>query len=221
MMGREHLCARLLRCAYYDRDGIADLGFAVVSELNVGFVQATLVEGQGQVVLVIPGTNDGALEWIFTNFACWSWQRPDGTTCHSGFGRHAFRILEWLGARDFRPDLVTGHSLGGAAAGIIAADLDLAAITFGTPRQVVGLSKPAYGHKVVNVLRTDDPVTGVPWWCRHIGVSFKYRPIRSNGSPADRHRIHTAYIPLLEGRLPAMLIDETRPPRKQTEASHA
>lgn len=108
----------------------------------------------------LAGTND-PLDWI-NNATLAEHYDPHVGNCHLGFYRHAQMVLE---AFTVVPRLVVGHSLGGAAAQLIAAKCGARCLTFGSPRPwqrggTIGL------RQHIRIAHRGDPVAYVPTFCR-------------------------------------------------------
>lgn len=147
--------------------------------------------------LVIPGTNEFE-DWTRFNLQvrAQGHMRIPGlqlvpqtqvNSWHFGFLKHADSVFRF--ARHFRPRFIVGHSLGGAAAQIIGPNLRIPTITFGAPRTYKGRLPKIVGEGwVLNLCRSDDPVTGVPALSgfRHIGTVRQFRtglPVSSRNHP--------------------------------------
>ena len=86
-----------------------------------------------------------------------------------------------------------GHSLGAAAAGIVAKSLGVPGMGFATPRQLFSRGCPP--NQVINYCRRDDFVSYVPVGCRHVGET-RWLPPRGRHKGEDHRIAH--YIDLLE-----------------------
>ena len=134
-----------------------------------------LLPRDGEVVVVMPGTNpQDAFDWI-RDARAWPRRFPVVGLCHSGFGAGgtavAARALAALKG-ETRLITVTGHSLGGALAVIVAAWLIKAGyrarvVTFGAPRAAFCLNR-ALGRivheagELIEYRRAGDPVPHLP-----------------------------------------------------------
>ena len=115
---------------------------------------------------------------------------------HFGFLRHADSVYRF--ARRHQPRFIVGHSLGGAAAQIIGHRLHIPTITFGSPRVYKGrLPRVAGEGWVLNLCRSDDPVTGVPALSgfRHLGT---VRSLKTGRQVSSRNHPIAEYARLLE-----------------------
>ncbi len=154
--------------------------------------------------LVIPGTNERE-DWKRFNLAVVSkGARIPGLQLiptaqagawHFGFLRHADSVYRF--ARHFKPRFIVGHSLGGAAAQIIGHRMQIPTVTFGSPRVYRGRLPRINGEGwVLNLCRSDDPVTGVPpTGFRHIG---SVRCFRTGFPVSPRNHGVAEYTRLLE-----------------------
>ncbi len=154
--------------------------------------------------LVIPGTNE-CEDWRQFNLQIHAQAtaripglllvpQADIASWHFGFLRHADSVYRF--ARHRRPRFIVGHSLGGAAAQIIGQRMNLPTVTFGAPRVYKGRQPRLPGEGwVLNLCRSDDPVTGVPTLAgfRHLGTVRRFntgRPVSSRNHPvADYLRL--------------------------------
>lgn len=151
--------------------------------------------------LVIPGTNE-CDDWRRFNLQVHApanaWipglqlvPQADVGSWHFGFLRHADSVYRF--ARIHQPRFVVGHSLGGAAAQLIGHRMRLPTITFGSPRVYKGrLSQIGGEGWVLNLCRSDDPVTGVPTLSgfRHLGTTRRFntgRPVSSRNHPIAKY----------------------------------
>jgi hypothetical protein len=151
------LAARLLAMDY---GGVPIPG--VVEAISIDGVQSTIVDWRGERLLLIRGTNE-LRDWFRYNFAFTPQVGPgDRFQWHRGFLTHA--QIAYAFAKGKGVEVVIGHSLGAAAAGIVAAGLSVAAITFATPRALFGEKRPEPGEveRIRNYCRIDDLVCMVP-----------------------------------------------------------
>lgn len=132
----------------------------VVEKLDVDGVQSTIIQINGTKILLIRGT-DQASDWLRYNFQFLPSAQPgDRYQWHGGFLKHAQIAYAFAKNKDIA--LVIGHSLGAAAAGIVAVSLGIYGLTFATPRALFGAEVPPGSSKVLNYCRVDDLVTMVP-----------------------------------------------------------
>ena len=119
--------------------------------------------------LVIPGTNDKR-DWR-RNLRVGTVKKGDsGRMWHQGFLEHATEAFKF--AAPHNPRRVIGHSLGAAAAQIVAVSLNIPAICFASPRTLRGKRWFKGENKIINVCRYDDAVAKLPpSWTgfRHLG----------------------------------------------------
>jgi hypothetical protein len=151
--------------------------------------------------LVIPGTNE-IDDWHRFNLQVHAQQAAripglklvplaDVGSWHFGFLRHADSVYRF--ARVHNPRFIVGHSLGGAAAQIIGHRLKIPTITFGAPRVYKGRFPRLAGEGwVLNLCRSDDPVTGIPTLAgfRHLGTVRRLntgRPLSARSHPIAQY----------------------------------
>lgn len=148
----------------------------VLERLDLNGVQSVILEAEGERVLLIRGT-DELCDWLYNlDFRAepvsgenWSW--------HRGFYTHA--QIAYAFAKGKGISLIIGHSLGAAAAGIVAVSLGLPALCFGTPRALHGCVVPPGAALIRNYCRLDDPVTMLPFeglGYRHCGEVIRLVP---------------------------------------------
>lgn len=152
--------------------------------------------------LVIPGTNE-CEDWRMFNLQVHAQAnaripglllvpQADVASWHFGFLRHADSVFRF--ARHHRPRFIVGHSLGGAAAQIIGHRMRLPTVTFGAPRVYKGrLPRLAGEGWILNLCRSDDPVTGVPALSgfRHLGTARRLgtgQPVSSRNHPVAEYQ---------------------------------
>lgn len=145
---------------------------APLEGLDVAGVQCGIVRHEGRRVMVIRGT-DEARDWL-VNLTCGpspAVEAGDRYRWHAGFlqhGRVAYAFAKGRGV-----ELVIGHSLGAAAAAIVAVSLGIPAICLGSPRPLYGDVMVAERDLVTNWCRPDDLVAQLPpsfIGFRHVGV---------------------------------------------------
>ena len=130
-------------------------------------VQATILVEDGKHLLICRGTDEKD-DWRSYNLR-WFPMPDAGDTqrWHRGILKYSRAILHWLQgievAGQIKPEVVIGHSLGGAAAQIIAYDRRIPGVTFGSPRPVWGpRDDRVRSTPVVNWVLDYDPVTKAP-----------------------------------------------------------
>lgn len=159
---------------------------AEVADVGTKRAQAYLTKDK---VLIIPGS-DGLRDYTDFNLklggASIAWSETStelgNTKWYRGFALHANDIVQQMKTR--RPKFVIGHSLGAAAAQILACYYRVPAIGFASPkpRKSTG-SRLKYEHLVLNILRTDDKVTTLPpdrFGFKHIGTTMPLQPKTTN-----------------------------------------
>lgn len=141
-----------------------------VRSVTCGHVSFSVYHSQGWTILAITGTDEGG-DWGYNcerEFA----DTPAGIRVHGGFKKFAEVLAAALTAEG--PDLIkctdqrlllTGHSLGGAAAIILPLVSKLrphAVVTFGAPKCMHAEDTHKYPHRTVNARNLDDVVPWVP-----------------------------------------------------------
>jgi len=134
------------------------------ARIEIQGVSSCIFPFEDQRILIIRGTDEFS-DWIRYNFngepEC---MQGDTLFWHKGFLHHA--QVAYAFAKDKGVTLVTGHSLGAAAAGIVGYSLKVPAITFATPRAIYKFSVNQYTEPccfgITNYCRADDLVTKVP-----------------------------------------------------------
>lgn len=131
---------------------------------KIGNVLAYL---QADKTLVIVGTNDRA-DWR-DNFDIWAVKGSyhgamnppvPAAKWHSGFLWHARQVVYAMTLYKQKPKYVVGHSLGGAAAQIVASHYQIPGITFGAPKAMFGATLAH--HTFLNVIYEKDLVPDWP-----------------------------------------------------------
>lgn len=158
-----------------DLADIAGRSYSGPQSGSVGIdVRYDLVPRQGELVIVMPGTHPAdPLDWLRDFSVVPTWLPRIGPV-HSGFGAGGSAI--WDKIKFDLPHMrvtLTGHSLGGALAQVVAAhlsywrpDLSFRVVTFGAPR--AGFLNPFFGHLIrrgleaVEYQRSGDIVPNVP-----------------------------------------------------------
>jgi len=168
------------------------------ARIEIQGVSSCIFPMEDQRILIIRGTDEFS-DWIRYNFngepEC---MQGDVLKWHKGFLHHA--QVAYAFAKDKGVTLVTGHSLGAAAAGIVGYSLKVPAITFATPRALYGRTSPSVlttASPITNYCRIDDLVTKIPpsfFQYYHLGTVNWLTPTRSH--IGEEHRI-THYIELL------------------------
>lgn len=176
---------------------VADYAGTLTGErLDLSGVQSTITEIGSHKILIIRGTNEAG-DWLKYNFRALPQYGPGHLyRWHRGFLQHA--QVAYAFAKGKQIDLVIGHSLGAAAAGIVALSLSLPAITFATPRALYG-EGPTAITSIRNFCRIDDLITMLPpalFGFRHLGLVRWLNPLGRH-SGEDHTLIH--YLELLEG----------------------
>ena len=175
--------------------------FDFADTLDEGGVQAKMT---AHGILIIQGTNQGR-DWIDFNLDVFDLtdaelgnitlvDRSDVRNWHAGFLEYAEVVYGF--ANRFQVKLILGHSLGGAAAQIIGAKLQVPTLAFATPRTYRGNGAVPGSQYVLNVLKSNDRVCNVPPSFKHVGTTIMLEPIRRVNFGED-HRIRH-YIRVLE-----------------------
>lgn len=167
-----------------------------VARIDINGVTSAIFQMGTERILIIRGT-DQATDWLKYNFNCLTDKLTgDKFTWHQGFLRYA--QIAYAFAKDKGCTMVIGHSLGAAAASIVAVSLNIPAMAFATPRPFHGVLQPPNALLVTNYCRVDDFVTMVPpgfMGFQHVGHVNWLRP--SAVQLGEEHRI-VHYIELLE-----------------------
>lgn len=148
-------------------------------------VQAHLLEGG---ILLLPGSNS-VRDYLKFNL------RPlrlgharlklsnegrdngaSGTIWHQGFLAYSREVFNWLTHINQRPNFILGHSLGAAAAQILAKSYQVPAIGFAGPRPKFTNGRVKHDRKCLLVNRGDDPVPKLPTQFFHLAEVKKLNP---------------------------------------------
>jgi hypothetical protein len=190
------VAAKLLRDQY--RNELEN----VVESIDMNGVQCSLVEALGHRIIMLSGTNEQS-DWLEYNLNMLpSVMKGEKWRWHGGFLHYA----QWayVFSKGLGVTLYLGHSLGGAAASIVAVSNCMPAVTFGAPRALFGRVTPPGAEMIINYVRTDDGVTKVPpSWLgfRHCGKVVQLTPEQPH--PGIDHGIQN-YIDILEETEAAM-----------------
>ena len=168
----------------------------VLERIDLNGVQSAIFLVGEEKVLLIRGTNQMS-DWLRYNFNFLPENAPgDHYKWHGGFLRHA--QIAYAFAKNKGVTLVIGHSLGAAAACIVATSLAIPAITFATPRPLFGPELPPSSSLIVNYCRVDDLVAMVPPSFLGFGHCGQVHWLETHGNHVgEDHRIQH-YIELLE-----------------------
>lgn len=173
------------RCSRFDE-------FDESVDLQSGGACATICRSNRTAIIVVRGTQKNLLNLVMDLQFLWPRKTPAAGRVHRGFLRCADRIesqglWEWLKAREIDSIWFCGHSLGGAAASVLASracvfgfDVPINIFTIGQPRVGDGDFANALkrrvrgsGGRIYRVCHPLDPVPRVP----PLGLAFlpKYR----------------------------------------------
>jgi len=103
-----------------------------------------------------------------------------GTKWHQGFLAYSREVFEWLKTVDQTPNYIIGHSLGAAAAQILAKTYDVPAIGFAGPRPKFARGRVNHDRQCLLVNRGDDPVPKLPTQFFHVATVKKLSPKRDD-----------------------------------------
>jgi len=153
-------------------------------DINKGLVQMSIHfdHTQQRHIVLLPGSNQ-IMDWIRINFRV---THKHGY--HSGFYRYAERVIKILNDEiDHKSDMIiVGHSMGAAAATIVADILEAPAITFACPRfERVTKNRP----NVRSYRFKDDPISVVPPRC--FGYETTKHETWGDNKPGKRFRKHS------------------------------
>ena len=166
-------------------------------------VQAHLLEGN---ILLLPGSNSFD---DYKNFNL----RPirlgkrklrmddnkaepgeSGTVWHQGFLAYAAEIFHWLIQKGAAPSFVIGHSLGAAAAQILAKSYNVPAIGFAAPRTKFSRGPVKHHRQCLLINRRDDIVPRLPGSFFHMGQVKNLSPAVKRPLPAHAMRHYRAIV---------------------------
>jgi len=173
---------------------------------TAGELSALFTVEQNTKIIAIPGTKREIGEWL-RDIDAWPIFDVELGICHQGFCDGAFDLLYHmpLTYSEFSNVVITGHSLGGALAILLAALLSnlccppAAVVTFGAPRCASWRVRRLLRHIPLKLYcNGDDPVPEVPWLP---GIYVHPRKLIHIGEPSlniiEDHFI-TSYIQSLE-----------------------
>lgn len=154
-----------------------------------GELSALYTVSNNSRIIAIPGTKREIGEWLRDFDAVPCWDRTLGV-CHRGFRNGAWELYRRspLADHDFAGAVITGHSMGGALAILLAAILisegapPRAVVTFGAPRCGSWKLRRVLAKTPLRLYRNgDDPVPEVPWLP---GLYLHPRALIAIGEPA-------------------------------------
>lgn len=150
-------------------------------------------------VLLLPGSNSVG-DYILFNLRVFKiggkrYRLEDSATAtghsgaiwHQGFLTYSKAIFDHFA--DIPPKFIIGHSLGAAAAQILAKSWGVPAISFAAPRPRWGATRLRNEQLSLSILRNDDLVTTLPGGFRHLGTAKNLKP-RSNNAGLDHQMRH-------------------------------
>jgi triacylglycerol lipase len=205
------------------------LGFDRSDTVTSGSMSAIILSNQNCVVLAFRGTDMDSMRDWFVDLRATTDQVKKGNV-HKGFYR------AWLGLRNGVVNAlkshetsrkifwVTGHSLGGALAGLYAYTETFERILFKGPHinRIVTFGQPLFGNSSVSdVMRKEfigryfrvvnglDIVTTVPFWLKHFGSLVWFHDDRIEYRPDEQ-----LYGGPNAGVSPAMIPGELEPTEK-------
>ena len=169
LMRMVEVCGALASYAYLKGSHDPIPAVRHIKSISCGHVSFSIYQSSGWTVIAITGTDERA-DW---GYSCEREFVPseNGIRVHAGFLKFAEVISmalrseqQNLKCEDCRL-LITGHSLGGAAATILPLVSDLnphSVITFGAPKCMHGEDTHMYAHRVINVRNLDDIIPWIP-----------------------------------------------------------
>ena len=156
---------------------------------RAGDVHALFTVRRGLRVIAVRGTTADPADWVRDLEIVPRWSSHLGF-CHRGFldGAEELRRRSPLADQDFAGAVLTGHSMGGAIAILLAAVLitenicPRAVVTFGAPRCGSWKLRRTLWRVPLRLYRNgDDPVPAVPWLP---GLYLHPRALMPIGEPA-------------------------------------
>ena len=205
------------------------LGFDRSVTVTSGSMSAIILSNQNCVVLAFRGTDMNSMRDWFVDLRATTDQVKKGNV-HKGFYRGWLGlrtgVVNALKAHDASEKIlwVTGHSLGGALAGLYAYTETFERILFKGPHinRIVTFGQPLFGNSSVSdVMRKEfigryfrvvnglDIVTTVPFWLKHFGSLVWFHDDRIEYRPDEQ-----LYGGANAGISPAMIPGELEPTEK-------
>ena len=167
ILGIIGVCSILANEAYNTSSSAKDLpATKLLNKVSVGYTSYSIFQSHGFLVIAIAGTDQKG-DWGFNLDR--EFVNLNGIRVHSGFMNFADIIAKSI-PEDMRkpnvPLLITGHSLGGAAATLLPLLLPSlsphAVVTFGAPKCLHAEDAIKYPRPVFNIRNVDDVVPWVP-----------------------------------------------------------
>ena len=150
---------------------IAGDTYIAAPTLRAGDVHALYTLRDGLRVIAVRGTTRDPADWL-RDLSAMPAHDPDLGCCHHGFlaGARALATAAFRAGVEFRGAVLTGHSMGGAIALLLAGILAAremrprAVVTFGAPRCGSWKLRRVLAKIPLRLYRNgDDPVPDVPW----------------------------------------------------------
>lgn len=128
-----------------------------------------------------------------------------GTRWHQGFLAYSAVIMHWLTLENARPRFIIGHSLGAAAAQILAKSYGVPAIAFAGPRPKFSRNRVKHDRKCLLINRGDDPVPRLPTSFFHLARVKKIALAQGSDGIAHSMRHYRSIVDqgLSHGLLPS------------------
>ncbi len=117
-----------------------------------------------------------------------------GTAWHQGFLAYSSVIFHWLLINNLNPKFIIGHSLGAAAAQILAKSYQVPAIGFAGPRPKFSRNRVKHDRKCLLINRGDDPVPKLPTSFFHLAKVTRISPSQNEFGLAHSMRHYRAII---------------------------